>query len=104
MKQIEDDRRAVNREKARWLIARTIEVLIGTIERQSKQAAVMPFKGLLGAFIVPDGSRAAAFGTKCKSSYRWRMGFNFLPAGISLTYAGRALCAFHIDKRAARRF
>src|SRR5262249_14742481 len=60
VKQIENDRHAVDRKKSRRLAARAVEVLIPAVERQREKAAFLPFEILLRALVVPNRRAAAS--------------------------------------------
>src|SRR5262245_45812420 len=64
VKEVEDDRHAVDGKKSRRLVTLAIEVLVRGVERQSEQTSVLPLKGLLRACVVPDSRRAASFKNK----------------------------------------
>ena len=102
VKQVKDDRRAVDREKSRRLVARTVEVLIGAIERQREQATVVPFELGLDALVVPNRRRAASLENEMQIFVEMAHRVRFFAGGnLADVRAGGAFRAFHVDKRAA---
>src|SRR4029450_3095302 len=101
MKEVEDDRHAVDGEKSSRLVPLAIEVLVRGVERQSEQTPVLPFKGLLRSFVVPNSRRPASFENKNQVFIKMSLGVRVF-AGIYLQNisTGCSLRAFHINESA----
>ena len=56
---IDDDRRVGDRDEARGVLARTVEVLVAGIERNREDRTSLPLETDLLAGVVPDAGRAA---------------------------------------------
>src|ERR687892_2653361 len=61
MKEVKNNRHAVDGEKSRGFVPRAVEMLVPRVERQREETSLLPLERLLGAFIIPDGRRAAPF-------------------------------------------
>ena len=64
VKQVKDDRHAIDGEKSRRLVAGAVKVLVPSIERQRKKTTLLPLEGLLHSFIIPDSRRASSLENK----------------------------------------
>src|SRR4029453_13427071 len=97
MKEVEEHRDAVGGKKASRLGPLAIEVLVRGVERQGEQAPVLPFKGLLRSFVVPNSRRPASFENKnqifIKMSLRACL---FARSYLQNISTGCSLRAFHV--------
>src|SRR5215510_5983124 len=99
VKEVEDDRHAVDGEKSRRLVTLTVEVLVRGVERQSEQTPVLPLKGLLRACVVPNSRRAASFENKYQVFIKMLLGVCvFARSYFQDIRTGCSLRAFHIDE------
>src|SRR5215510_3556786 len=99
VKEVEDDRHAVDGEKSRRLVTLAIEVLVRGVERQGKQTPVLPFKGLLRSRVVPNSRGAASFKNKDQIFIKMPLRVCvFARSNLQHIRTGCSLRAFHIDE------
>src|SRR4029453_326367 len=101
MKEVEDDRHGVDGEKSSRLVPLAIEVLVRGVERQGEQTTVLPFKGLLRSFVVPNSRRPASFENKNQVFIKMSLGVCvFARSYLQNVSTGCSLRAFHVDESA----
>src|SRR4030095_15219545 len=101
LKEVEDARQAFNGEKSSRLVPLAIEVLVRGVERQGEQAPVLPFKGLLRSFVVPNSRRTASLENKNQVFIKMSLGVClFARSYLQNVSTGCSLRAFHVDESA----
>src|SRR5918995_2783661 len=101
MKKVEGDGHAVDREKPRRLIALPIEVLVPGIKRQGEKAALLPFKRLLGSFVIPNGRCTTTFENIKHVFVQMPLRVQALSSGnFQNIGSGGSFRAFHVDEGA----
>jgi hypothetical protein len=99
MKQVEDNRHAIDGKEASGLAPLAVEVLIPGVERQRKKASLMPFEGLLRSLVIPNGGRAPPFENINHIFIEMLLGIQALPRGnLAHVSARRSFSTLHIDE------